>query len=259
MMTMKTLVLGRLAILAVLLALWQFASGRLINPLFISSPTRIAATFWTWLIDGTLVYHAAITAAEAFAGFILGATLGMIAGVLLGRAKRAADLLNPFITAFYSLPKIALAPLFIIWFGIGIEMKIVLTAAVVFFLVFLNTYTGVRGVSPELVAILRLMGAREGHVMRKVVLPSAIVWVFTGLRLSVPYAVIGAIVGEIIASNRGLGYLLTFSSSQFNTAGVFASLVAIVGLSALLNGGVDALARYTMPWQRVDKQREVSV
>jgi sulfonate transport system permease protein len=253
------LVIGRLAILAVILAAWEFSSGRLINQLFISKPSRIAVTFWEWLVDGSLAYHAAITAAEAFAGFLIGAALGMTAGVILGRSKGLADLLNPFITAFYSLPKIALAPLFIIWFGIGIEMKIVLTAAVVFFLVFLNTYTGVRAVSPELVAILKLMGANEGHVMRKVVLPSAIVWVFTGLRLSVPYAVIGAIVGEIIASNRGLGYLLTFSSSQFNTAGVFASLVAIVALSALLNSGVDALARYTMPWQRVDKQREVSV
>jgi NitT/TauT family transport system permease protein len=253
------LALGRTAILAVFLALWEFASGRLINAMFISKPSRIATTFWDWLVDGTLAYHAAITAAEAFAGFLIGAALGMAAGVVLGRAKRLADLLNPFITAFYSLPKIALAPLFIIWLGIGIQMKIVLTAAVVFFLVFLNTYTGVRGVSPELIAILRLMGASERHVMGKVVLPSAIVWVFTGLRLSVPYAVIGAIVGEIIASNRGLGYLLTFSSSQFDTAGVFASLVAIVALSALLNSGVDALARYAMPWQRMDKQREVSV
>ncbi len=183
----------------------------------------------------------------------------MCLGVILGRAKNLADLLNPFIMAFYSLPKIALGPLLIIWFGIGMDMKIILTAVVVFFLVFLNTYTGVRGVSQELVAILRLMGANERHVLRKVVLPSAVVWVFAGLRLSVPYAVIGAIVGEMIASNRGLGYLLTYSSIQFDTAGVFAAIFAIVILSSILNFCVDMLARVAMPWQKNEGQREVSI
>ena len=107
-------------------------------------------------------------------------------------------------------------------------MKIALTATIVFFLVFLNTFTGVRNVSPELVSILRLMGANERHVMFKVIIPSAIVWVFTGLRLSVPYAMIGAIVAEMMAANRGLGYLLSHSSSMFDTAGVFAALVAVI-------------------------------
>jgi NitT/TauT family transport system permease protein len=221
------LLISRLGLLGALPTIWELSSGRLVNPLFISSPSQIVVQLWAWIGNGSLFYHASITATEAFVGFLIGAAADMTLGVLLGRSKNLADLLNPFIIAFYSLPKIALAPLFIIWFGIGMDMKIVLTAAVVFFLVFLNTYTGVRGVSPELVAILRLMGANEGHVLWKVVLPSAIVWVFAGLRLSVPYAIIGAIVGEMIASNRGLGYLLTYSSSLFNTAGVFAALVAI--------------------------------
>jgi NitT/TauT family transport system permease protein len=249
----------RSLILAVFLGVWEFASGRLIQPFFISSPSRIALVFWDWLIDGTLFFHAAITATEALAGFLVGASLGMLCGMALGRAKKLADLLNPFIVAFYSIPKVALAPLFIIWFGIGLEMKIVLTATIVFFLVFLNTYTGVRGVSRELVTILQLMGANERDLMRKVIVPSAVVWVFTGLRLSVPYAIIGAIVGEIIASNRGLGYLLSYSSSQFNTAGVFAALTAIIILSGILNSAVNALASLATPWQKVESQREVAV
>ncbi len=253
------LFLSRLAILVAFLALWEFASGRIIHPFFVSSPTRIAEVFWSWVADGSLFYHALITATEAFSGFIVGALLGMMFGVILGRAHKLADLLNPFIVAFYSIPKVALAPLFIIWFGIGIDMKIVLTATIVFFLVFLNTYTGVRGVSRELVTILQLMGANENHLLRKVIIPSAITWVFAGLRLSVPYAVIGAIVGEIIASNRGLGYLLSFASSQFNTAGVFAALVAIVILSGLLNTAVSYLATYAMPWQKTDAKREVAI
>src|SRR5690606_8570383 len=132
---------------------------------------------------------------------------------------------------FYSLPKVALAPLFIVWFGIGLEMKVILTAAIVFFIVFLNTFTGVREVSAELVAILRLMGAKERHLLTKVIVPSAIVWVFAGLRLSVPYALIGAVVGEIIASNRGLGYLVAHAAGQFDTAGTFAALFSIVILA----------------------------
>lgn len=251
--------LARLGILLAILAIWELASGRLIPAYLISSPSKVAATFTDWVMDGRLFYHAGITALEAVLGFILGALAGMTAGVILGRARRLADLLNPFIVAFYSIPKVALAPLFIIWFGIGIEMKVLLTATIVFFLVFLNTFTGVRSVSPELVSILRLMGANERHVLRKVVLPSAVVWVFTGLRLSVPYAMIGAIVGEMIAANRGLGYLLSHSSSQFNTAGVFAALVAIIAMSAMLNGAVSYMAEMAMPWNKAAKQREVTV
>lgn len=253
------MIFARFGILAVFLAFWEFASGRLIQKYLVSSPTDIATTFWKWLLDGRIFFHAGITAVEAVAGFLLGAFAGMAVGLLLGRAEKLAELLNPFIMAFYSIPKIALAPLFIIWFGVGLEMKIFLTATIVFFLVFLNTYTGVRSVSKELVNILRLMGADERDVLKKVVLPSAIVWVFTGLRLSVPYAMIGAIVGEMIASNRGLGYLLSHSSAQFNTAGVFAALVAIITMSVFLNLGVSLVAKLAMPWEKATSNREVTI
>jgi NitT/TauT family transport system permease protein len=157
------------------------------------------------------------------------------------------------------LPKVALAPLFIIWFGIGLEMKVILTAAIVFFIVFLNTFTGVREVSSELVAILRLMGAKERHLLTKVVIPSAIVWVFTGLRLSVPYALIGAVVGEIIASNRGLGYLVAHAAGQFDTAGTFAALLSIVILALVLNKIVVLAERRLMPWRASSNASEVSI
>lgn len=256
---MLRLTLWRIAILVGVFTTWELASGTIVRELYVSSPTRIAERFWMWVSDGSVFYHAGITATEAFLGFIIGGLAGMTLGLLLGRAERLSEILNPFIIAFYSIPKIALAPLFVIWLGIGISMKVVLTATIVFFLVFLNTYTGVRSVSRELVTILKLMGANERQVMRKVILPSAVVWVFAGLRLSVPYAVIGAVVGEMIASNRGLGYLLTFSASEFNTAGVFAALVAIVFLSAILNWGVSILAKYAMPWEKVEKNREVAI
>jgi NitT/TauT family transport system permease protein len=249
----------RVLLLLAILALWQLASGTIIAEFFISKPSAIGASLWQKVIGGNLFFHIGITAAEAFIGFLAGACLGTLMGVLLGRSPFLADLLQPFILAFYSLPKIALAPLFVLWIGIGMEMKIVLTATVVFFLVFLNTFTGVRNVSKELEAILYLMGANERHVLSKVVLPSAITWVFTGLRISVPYALIGAIVGELIASNRGLGFVLANASSQFDTAGVFATLIVIMMLAFVLNSLVHLAEAWLMPWNSANSQREFTI
>jgi NitT/TauT family transport system permease protein len=253
------MVIYRLVLLVVLVAAWQFSSGRLVPEFFISKPSAILSALRGFLLTGNLFFHVGITATEAFTGFVLGATAGIVAGVALGRIHFLADLLQPFILAFYSLPKIALAPLFVLWIGIGIEMKIVLTGTVVFFLVFLNTFTGVRGVSRELIAILHLMGANERQVLGKIVLPSAITWVFAGLRISVPYALIGAIVGELIASNRGLGFLLANASGQFDTAGVFAALAVIMTLAFVLNGLVRLAEIKLMPWKTKESQRETSI
>ncbi len=251
--------LMRGGLLLAILVSWQLASGPLVSEFFISKPSAIFAALWEWIEDGSLFYHAGITAAEAFAGFMIGGAIGILVGTILGRAQFLAELLDPFIMAFYSLPKVALAPLFVLWIGIGMDMKIVLTAAIVFFLVFLNTYTGVRNVSRELVAILYLMGASERHVLSKVVIPSAITWVFAGLRISVPYALIGAIVGELIAANRGLGYLLSSSAGQFDTGGVFAALIAIMVLAFILNTAVKRMEVIAMPWKSADKDREVTI
>jgi NitT/TauT family transport system permease protein len=137
-------------------------------------------------------------------------------------------------------------------------MKVLFVAMIVFLLVFLNTYTGVRDVSRELITIMRLMRASEFQIMRKVILPSAVTWVFTGLRLSVPYALIGAIMGEMLASNRGLGYLLSDASAQFDTGGAFAGLIAVIAMAMLLNAAVRVAERKAMPWKQVESQRELS-
>jgi NitT/TauT family transport system permease protein len=170
-----------------------------------------------------------------------------------------AETLDPFIVAFYSLPKVALAPMFILWFGVGYQMRILFTAVIVLFLVFLSTYTGVRNVSRELVTVFRLMGANEGHLLRMVIVPSAFSWIFAGLRLSVPYALIGAIVAEILAGNAGLGYLVEHAAAQFDTAGVFAALAGVMLLALTLNYAVRQLERWVMPWREVEEQREIAV
>ncbi|NWB52649.1 ABC transporter permease [Pseudomonas sp. F8002] len=249
----------RLLFLIFLLVFWECVSRWFGAEFFISRPSAVAQSLWKILMNGVFFYHAGITTLEAVLGFFFGSLAGLIAGLVLGRAKLLADILDPFLTAFYSLPKVALAPLFILWFGIGLPMKVILTAAVVFFLVFLNTYSGVRNVSREQLTILRLMGAKERDLLTMVVIPSAFTWVFTGLRLSVPYALIGALVGEIIAANRGLGYLLSDAASQFDTAGVFAALVGIIVLALILNTAVKLAERKLMPWKANEAEREVAV
>lgn len=248
----------RLGLVVGVLVLWEFSSGRWINPMFISSPLSVADRLWELASSGRLLFHASYTALHAVAGFALGAALGTLVGVVLGRWHRLALVLDPFLMGFYSLPKIALAPLFILWFGVGTEMKVLFVAMIVFLLVFLNTYSGVRQVSREQITILRLMRANEGDILRKVVLPSAITWMFTGLRLSVPYALIGAIMSEMLASNRGLGFVLADATAQFDTAGAFAGLMAIVAMGVLFNAAVRVAEKRAMPWKQADAQRELS-
>ncbi|MEO1974749.1 MAG: ABC transporter permease [Paracoccaceae bacterium] len=251
--------IARIVFVVSFVTLWQVASVYFVSDFFIGRPSEIAQNLWDWALKGTLFFHAGITAVEALLGFLLGSLVGMSVGLFLGRAETIAEIVDPFLMMFYSLPKVALAPMFILWFGIGMDMKIYLTATIVFFLVFLNTYAGVRSVSREQIAIMKLMGAAEHHILRKVVLPSAVTWVFNGLRLSVPYALIGAIVGELIASNKGLGYLLADASGQYDTSAMFAALIAIMFLALALNYAVKWVEKKVMPWKAAEEQREMSI
>lgn len=243
----------RVLLLVVILGVWQYASGRWVEPFWVSSPLDVARKLVEWYDKGKLFSNVGVTLFEALAGFVIGVVTGGCVGVLLGWFRKLADLLDPFIIGFYSLPKVALAPLFILWFGIGLEMKVILTAVIVFFLVFFNTYSGVRETSRELIDIVRLMGADTWSVLRRVVLPSALTAIFVGLRVSIPYAMIGAVVSEMMASNRGVGYLLVDSTGQFDTAGAFAALVLLLALSLALNTAVGWLERYLLRWKRLGR------
>jgi NitT/TauT family transport system permease protein len=247
------LAIKRAVLLAVLLAGWQFSSGNLVDPFWISSPADIVRRLAEWQDKGKLWPNVGVTLLEALLGFLIGTLAGGAAGLLLGWFRKLADLLDPFIIGIYSLPKVALAPLFILWFGIGLQMKVILTAVIVFFLVFFNTYSGVRDTSRELIDIIRLMGAGTGDVIRRVVLPSALTAIFVGLRVSIPYAMIGAVVSEMMASNKGIGYLLVDSTGQFDTAGAFAALALLLVLSLALNALVVRLERYLLRWKRVGR------
>ena len=237
------------AVFVAILGTWQLLSGPMIDPFFISSPSEIFGQLAVWIQDGTLLDALLFTMQAMLLGFVIGAVAGILLGLILGRADILATVLDPFILAVYSLPKVALVPLFLLWFGIGLTTNTAIAALTVFFLVFFNTYSGARTVDQDLIDVVRLMGGKRREVFRSVVVPSAMVWIFTGLRLAVPYALIGAIVGEIVASDRGLGFLIRRSAGFFDTAGVFAALTVLMIVSASLNALVNKLESRTSRWR----------
>ena len=247
------MVLWQTALGIAFLFVWQGISGRLVDNFFISNPLAVGQRLWEWTANGSIFLHLWATVYATVVGFLVGAVIGALLGIWLGVSNFASRLLNPYLSALNALPKVALAPLFVLWFGLGIESKIALAAVLVLFLVFLNTFAGVRQVDQDLIDGARLMRATRLQVISKVILPSALSWLFAGLRVSVPYALIGAVLGEMIASNRGLGYLVQYSGAQFDTAGVFAVLIVIALLAMALNFVVDIAQNRMERWRIVSR------
>lgn len=232
-----------------LLAFWQWASGRLIRPIYVSRPTDVSARLYEMFATGEIQPHLAVTAQELVGGYTLGVAAGVACGYVLGRAPRAATVLEPYLMGFYGIPKIALAPLFIIWFGIGMGSKIALAGTMVFFLVFYSVFAGVRAVDPELVNLSRVMGATERQMTRHVFLPAAAPAVLLGMRMAIPYAVIGVIAGEFTSSTRGLGLFINQASSTYDPAGVFAGIVLLLVFVLAAGAGASALERRLLRWR----------
>jgi NitT/TauT family transport system permease protein len=245
----------RLSLVALIVVAWELAAGDpkremvLVDKFWISQPSDIVGRVGNWIERGTLGFHMAITLQEMAMGFTIGSVLGVSIGFLMGRSLLLARLFDPFIIGFNSIPKLALAPLFILWFGVGLEPKVVLVTTVVFFLVFLNTYAGVRDTDRELVDIVRLMGASQRDLLSMVVLPSASPWILTGLKLAVPYSLISAVVGELMASNKGLGFLLINAQGQFDTAGVFAAIFILMFMGLIINEVVNRAEARLLRWK----------
>lgn len=242
--------IARIVLFAAVIGLWQLGSNaKLIDPTAVPSPLAIWAALVKITLNGQLAFHSWITIQETVAGFVIGAVAGIVLGFAIGRYPLLAEICDPFILAVYSVPKVALAPLFIVWFGIGIFMKIVLAAVTVLFIVFFNTLAGVRNVDRDLIDAVWLMGASPRDVLFKVLVPSAMSWALTGVRIAIPYALIGAIIGELIASNRGIGYLISSAAGSYDTAGVFAALIVLTILAMLLNAVVDEIDRRLSKWK----------
>jgi NitT/TauT family transport system permease protein len=243
------LLAGQIAVVAIILASWQLASGTLIPLFWISNPSRIATVLWTWIANGSIWPHLGATLGVLALGYGIGAAAGIALGFVLGMLPRVERVVAPYVAALFCLPKIALLPLFIILFGIGIESRVMLVAVVVVFLTLYSTIDGVRDVDRDLIDALRLMGASRLEILRKVLLPSALSWIYTGLRVSVSYALTTTVVGELLQSNQGLGFLIESSAARFDSTGVFAAVVILVIVSVALVEVLGALERRATRWR----------
>lgn len=241
--------LYRLATLIILLAVWQAISGALVDPFWFSSPLAVGTTLVKWGATGLLWRHLFVTLEETAIGFVFGATSGVLLAFAAGSSDAARRTIEPFLTAIYGVPKVALAPLFIMWFGIGLAPKIVLAAVSVFFLVFFSTISGIAEVDRKMVDALRIMGAGSLTVHRRVTFPASLPWLFTGLKLGLPYGFVGAVAAEMMASNAGIGFLTQNAAGQLDTAGVFAALIALMAVTAVLNAGLAQLERWIFRWR----------
>jgi len=241
--------LARLALLVAILAAWEFGAVEFNATFWISNPSAIADALWRWHQAGTLISDAQLTLLEAGSGFLLGAAAGALTGFFLGWIRSLGDLLEPFVLAIYTLPKVALAPLFVLWFGIGLLNKIMFSALLVFFMVFFTTFQGARQVDREFVMNARIMGASRMQTWTTIAIPYSAVWVFTGLRIGLPYALIGAIVAEFVASSAGVGYRIKEATAFFDTASVFSGLIVLMLISSSLLFTLRAIERRMLRWQ----------
>jgi NitT/TauT family transport system permease protein len=232
----------------VTLGLWEVGADRLFDSFFFSTPSRILMQVAHELVDPAFYVDLGVTGIEMAAGFIIGAVGGIVLGVLLARWAFVYKVLDPFLLALYSIPRIALAPMLIVWFGIGYASKVFLAATLVFFITFFNTLSGIRSVDKALCDVARVQKATEWQIFWKVMLPSASSWILTSLKISLPFALVGVILGEFLVSSSGLGYRLNAYSTSYNITGalaiVFLMMVLMLLLTAINNFVEDRMLRW---------------
>ncbi len=257
--------LWQLAVLVVVLALWQLTSTDSRLAFFLGNPVQVAGRIWSWFLplalgpsaafpDGLpgnadIYLHLGITLLETLLAFVIGTSLGLACGLWLALSPMASAILDPYIKAANAMPRVILAPIFALWFGLGVWSKVALAVTLVFFVVFFNVYQGVKEVSPVLLANARMLGANRRQLLRTVYLPSATAWVFSSLHTSVGLAFVGAVVGEYLGSARGVGYLIQQAEGTFDVNTVFAGIVVLTACALLMDGLVGRIERRLMTWQ----------
>ncbi|MFK0263368.1 ABC transporter permease [Streptomyces angustmyceticus] len=247
----------RVLLLVALIGLWEgLARAAVIDPFNFSMPSRIWHQMSQWALHGTpqgpLWEQVWYTLYEALLGWVIGVVGGVVLGIALGRIHFLADVLGPYIKVLNALPRIVLAPIFLIWFGLGPASKVASAVVLVFFPVFFNAFQGAREVDRNLVANSRILGASNRQVTLQVVIPSATSWIFTSLHVSFGFALIGAIVGEYIGATKGLGLLVSASQGTFNAAGVYAAMAILAVVALLAEGLLAFLERRLFRWKPAD-------
>jgi NitT/TauT family transport system permease protein len=242
--------LYQFALLLLIVLGWEF-SVRLgwVDAFFFSKPTDIAARIYEWFKSGEVYRHLWITLAETVLAFTTGTLVGVALGLWLALSPVASAVLDPFLKALNSVPRVILAPIFTLWFGLGMASKVALGFTLVFFIAFFNTYQGIREVSPVVLANARMLGAGRSQLLRHVYLPSAASWILSSLRTSVGFAVIGAVVGEYLGASAGLGYVISQAEGVFDTTSVFAGIVVLAVFVVLLDVAVSVVEQKLLVWR----------
>ncbi len=226
----------RIAILVLFLACWElFSRLGWIDPFFFAMPSAIAERLYTWTVEGTsegpLWYHLWVTMEESLIGFFTGSIVGTVVGVALGRNRIAADIFSIYIKVINSIPRVVLAPIFIMIFGLGLGSKVALAFVMVFFVVFHNAFQGVREADRAMIANARILGASNWQLTWSVIVPSAMSWIFASLHVSFGFAIIGAIVGEFVGARYGIGLLINIAKGSFDAAGMYAAIVIVMAVA----------------------------
>lgn len=261
----KNLRYWQVGVLIAMLGLWQAISRDQQWAFFLGEPIKVAGRVWSWFMPfgfgesllfpeglpgrADIYRHLGTTLLETVLAFVIGTVLGLVCGLWLALAPTASAILDPYIKAANSMPRVILAPIFALWFGLGIWSKVALAVTLVFFIVFFNVYQGVKEVSPVVLANARMLGANQRQLLRTVYLPSATSWVFSSLHTSVGLAFVGAVVGEYLGSARGVGYLILQAEGTFDVNTVFAGIVVLTAFALVLDGIVGRIEKRLMKWQ----------
>src|SRR5467141_4301098 len=216
---------------------------------FFGEPLEVFARLWRWFLAGEIYEHLWVTLVETLLAFPIGTVSGVVIGLWLALSPTASAVLDPYIKAVNAMPRVILAPIFFVWFGLGIASKVALGVTLVFFIVFFNVYQGVREVSPVVLANARMLGASPRQLLRHVYVPSAMSWVFASLHNAVGLAFVGAVVGEYLGSAQGVGYLILQAEGTFGINTVFAGIIVLTAFALVLDGIVGVIERRLMVWQ----------
>jgi len=257
----------QLAMLAAIFVVWQLlAQPNLLpsivweNPdraaFFFGEPVKIFKVIWVWFSEGAIYQHLWVTLQETALAFVIGSVLGLAFGLWLGLSPTASALLDPYITAMNAMPRVVLAPIFMVWFGLGIWSKVALGVTLVFFIVFFNVYQGVKEVSPVVLNNTVMLGANRKQLLRYVYLPSATSWVFSSLHVSVGMAFVGAVVGEYLGSAKGVGYLIQQAEGAFDINTVFAGILVLTAFALVLDFAVGRAERKLLVWRPAQSETE---
>jgi NitT/TauT family transport system permease protein len=243
----------RVLLVVAVLGSWEYSASTFLDPFFYSKPSLVWQKLVDWFTVGTsqgsIWEQIEVTLEEALGGFVLGAIAGVVLGILLGRSRLLSDICAPFIKAANAVPRIVLASLFVIWFGLGMSSKIATAFVLVFFAVFFNAFQGAREVDRNLVDNARILGASRTQVLLTIVVPSATSWILASLHSAFGFALIGAVVGEFTGADKGLGLLINHSQGTFDAAGIYAGMIVITVLALLAEWGLSALEKRLLKWR----------